>query len=203
MAENQERLGLNRSQKTSFRRLLKDMEAAGVDVTGKERIAADYVRSEERIDELRQREKTSRGKARAAVTRSLNVVLAERRRLHTQLFDKGASDEDDELSSEEVREARSTLEALAAWRAHFWEDDNSDGAELEERYGPLPMSVLIDRTIEDEVGGYLAIAQSHRRARTSFEMPAHVRLWLQDERADHRGEEAVRYGEDPNKSILF
>jgi hypothetical protein len=191
MSENLERLGLNRSQRASFRRLLGDMEAAGVDVTGKERIAADYVRSEERIDELRQREKTSRGKACAAVTRSLNVALAERRRLHTQLFDKGALEEDDELSSEEVRAARSMLEALAAWRAHTWGKDGSDAADLERIYGPEPITVAIHSTIEEEVEDYLAIEQSHRRARTSFQMPAHVRLWLQENERAARSEEAA------------
>jgi hypothetical protein len=125
------------------------------------------------------------------VTRSLNVALAERRRLHTQLFDKGALEEDDELSSEEVRAARSMLEALAAWRAHTWGKDGSDAADLERIYGPEPITVAIHSTIEEEVEDYLAIEQSHRRARTSFQMPAHVRLWLQENERAARSEEAA------------
>jgi hypothetical protein len=165
--------------------LIEQLRAAGRDVETVAPVIDDYVRTESRIAVLIRKEARLSGKAQDAVTRSLNALQTEKRKLHRRIW-KGVTVEDDAadplaLTPDEITEVRRRLEADEAWRARLYRGDRSlTAAELIERYGEPSWSALLDETIAAEVEGALEIARSHERSRTGFVQWPHVRLWLSE-----------------------
>jgi hypothetical protein len=167
---------MNARETEKFRLLKERLERSGVEFAGIEDMLTAYVRAEGRIDELHGREAKTRGKAKERATRALNVAIAERRRLHVTLFGKVKNEDADALTPDEVAEARLELEADQAWRAHKWLKDGSDPL----TYGRPKMRVHLYASVEEEIEGYLSIQRNHRRARTGFELPGRIKLWLSE-----------------------
>src|SRR5262245_51909842 len=119
MARNGNGPKLNRRQKHTLRVLNAQLEQKGINPNDVAALAVDFILAEARITELREVDAASRGKARAAATRSLNVALAERRRLHTALFKAPSvpAEPDDVSSERDIGAARARLEADEAWRS--------------------------------------------------------------------------------------
>ncbi|MDI7921745.1 hypothetical protein [Ferirhizobium litorale] len=116
---------LSRSEKKAFRKHAKTLANAGVDVSLRADLIADFVRSDSRLQALREAEKAVEPASKLAASRATTTASAERRRLHELLY-RGASTAP-RTRAERVKKAIAAsageidkTEAHEAWRDVFW-----------------------------------------------------------------------------------
>src|SRR5262245_54220229 len=131
---------LTAAEKAARKRLVEQLKAAGRDVETVSTLIDDLVRTESRVAALIAKESRVKGRRQDAVTRALNALQGEKRKLHRRIW-RGVTPEDEAadplaLSEAEIAAARLKLEADSAWRARLYHGDRSlTEAELEARYG--------------------------------------------------------------------
>ena len=171
---------LNKTQKGALARLNGQLVTAGVDPESVRALAVDYVHAEARIAELRGRERRARDKAKAAATRSLNVALAEQRRLQA-LFKRPSNPGPEPLTDAERRKARKQLAADEAWRGFLHRRDRSvSEAELLRKHGEAGWAALVHKTVEDWAETLLICEADCRRTRSPYVRDLAVLVWLED-----------------------
>lgn len=120
---------LSTSQKRAFGKLVGQLAERGVDAAQRIDLVADYIRLADRLDELRQQEIAASGPERLAVTRAIAVGVAERRRLHAQVW-AGARATAPIPTVAEAAAATVQNEADLAWRTFLRGGCNAAWAHL-------------------------------------------------------------------------
>lgn len=156
---------LSRTEKKSFRKMVKTLVDRGIDPETRAGLIDEYVRIESRLADLRATEKQSETGSKMAASRAVNVATAERRRLHDAIF-KGAAKVKRTVAAA-ARDAASETdpdEAVEAWRAYHWKIDRRTGAsELEARYGRCPINAILYASRAEELATKEALKASSRR----------------------------------------
>lgn len=150
---------LTAQQKRAFGRLVQQLSERGVDAAARVDLIADYVRLGDRLDELRTQEIGASGSEKMQVTRAIGVGVAERRRLHQQVF-QGARPVALIPTQAEAEATDRQAAADREWRAYFSGDFTRSiahlpaaeqdavrkrrNAELEKEFGPPSWSALVD-----------------------------------------------------------
>ena len=154
------------AERKAYRKLARQLVAAGLDPAPRAQLLADFVLGGARISELRAHEARSKGQERERATRALTTLTAERRRAHAQLFNgaRKPSTVEDEVAVTGAQGA-----ADEAWRAFYHSrGQQRTVAELEATYlllrvqfGEPSWSALVD---EDPVEAEAAV-RAYNRAR--------------------------------------
>lgn len=170
---------LSRTEKKSFKKIVKTLENKGIDPSTRTGLVEEYVRLETRLNDLRNSEKEAENTSKMAVIRALNVATSERRRLHDAIF-RGATDAkpafEAEVKALEV-EAGSD-EAAEAWRRYYWwKDSPYTSDELEAKYGRCPMKAMLYASQAEELAMQTALKSTPRAKVLTEAQRADVRAY--------------------------
>src|SRR5262245_36699376 len=176
---------LSASERAAIKRLISQLKTAGRDVESVMPLIEDWARLGSRDTALSRKEARSKGKEQDAVTRSLNAVQIEKRKLYKKIW-QGVTPEDlaaatgHGLSEDEIRAARLQIAADEAWRRRLYRGEGMTEQDLHALYGPPSWHALTEPTIEDDVEAWLEIERSHLKGRTPFRQWNHIKLWLSE-----------------------
>ena len=167
---------LSPAERRAYRRLMRTLTARGIDPAARENLLLDYVQTAARLTAMRAEESAAEGKHRTQIGRTINALTAERRRLHSALF-QGASKiaPPTAANSERVPNLpeESEAEADAAWREHFHrpppgrteEQIDAKEAELMKKFGHWRWQALTCASHAEEVEEERLIRKHRRWAR--------------------------------------
>ena len=152
-------------ERRAYRRLLRTLIARGIDPAARENLLDDYVRTGTRLDAMRAEESAAEGKHRTQIGRTINALTAERRRLHSALF-QGASKiapAAPASNAAHVQHLPEESEADAAWRKFHREGGDKEA--LTAKHGPTSWPALLYETHAEELEADREIHKNRRWAR--------------------------------------
>src|SRR5262245_60372777 len=130
MGKSTPKPALTAPERAAKKKLIEQLRSAGRETATVEPLIDTWARLGSRESALTSKEAKLNGRDQDAVTRSLNTVQTERRKLYKRIWagvlpkDEGAADPL-AMSEAEIAAARLQLEADSAWRARLWEGDKS------------------------------------------------------------------------------
>jgi hypothetical protein len=170
---------LSRTEKKSFKKIVKTLVNKGVDPSTRIGLVEEYVRLETRLNDLRTSEKEAENTSKMAVIRALNVATSERRRLHDAIF-RGATDAKPAFEAEvkALELEAGPDEAAEAWRRYrWWKDSQFTRDELEAKFGLCPLKALLYASQAEELAVGAALKATPRAKALTADQIADIRAY--------------------------
>ena len=158
---------LDRTERRSWRKLVKTLRDRGVDVAGRLDVLADFLRVSSRAERMQAEEAAAEGIERRQLGRALTSLMVEKRRLHTQMFAGATKIAPPVVPSKQAHGLvlPEESEADKAWRAYFHGESQRSHDELQAAYGHPSWEALCYKDMAEKKEADEAIHKNRRWAR--------------------------------------